>query len=185
MAATRRVLVTRGLTLLRVSDVADVAKLSPGIIHYYFDSKEELLRATFEDAFRGSLERRQRLLREDIPADEKLHKLLETYVPKRKDSIESWHVWMQLWTGALQDPELRQINENAYGEWRAVIGQVIDQGIEQGIFAVEDRTLVVNQLISMIDGLAVQVLLESGEMSTDEMLRICDAYVDAMLANGA
>lgn len=181
MAATRRVLVTRGVTLLRVADVAKAAKLSPGIIHYYFDSKEELLRATFEDTFTTSLERRGMLLKKDIPADEKLHQLLKTYVPAHRDSIEWWHVWMQLWTAALQDPDLRRINDAAYGEWRALIGGVIQQGVEQGIFAIDDLSLVVNQLISMIDGLAVQVLLESGEMNADKMLRLCDAYVDAML----
>lgn len=181
MAATRRVLVTRGLTLLRVSDVAKVAKLSPGIIHYYFDSKEELLRATFEDSFKVSVDRRRQLFDDDIAADVKLHQLLKSYVPESKESIEWWHVWMQLWAGALQDADLRAINEKAYGEWRTLIGGVIEQGVEQGIFVIGDLSLVVNQLISMIDGLAVQVLLESGEMTASEMLRLCDAYVDAML----
>ena len=182
MAATRRVLVSRGLTLLRVSDVAKAAKLSPGIIHYYFDSKEELLRATFEDTFTLSLERRRMLLDKHMPADEKLHQLVRTYIPAHQESVEWWHVWMELWTGALQDPDLRRINDAAYGQWRKLIGGVIEQGVEQGVFAIDDLALVVNQLISMIDGLAVQVLLESGEMSADEMLRLCDAYVDAILA---
>ena len=182
MAATRRVLVTRGLTLLRVSDVAKAASLSPGIIHYYFDSKEELLRATFDDAFHSSLDRRKSIIAKDEPADVKLHALLRTYVPQDERTVESWHVWLQLWTGALQDPDLRSINERAYGEWRGLIGAVITQGIETGVFACSDTALVVNQLISMIDGLAVQVLLESGEITPDEMARLCDEYVDTLLA---
>ena len=177
MAATRRVMVQRGVSMLRVADVAGEAGVSPGIVHYYFASKDELIRETFEDNFATSVERRASILEEALPADEKLDALLGSYVPLDEATRESWHVWLELWVGALQDERLRQLNDEAYDEWRGLMGSVIAEGIEQGVFASDDPSSEVNQLIAMIDGLAVQALLGSSAISVDEMHRICRDFV--------
>ncbi|QZY52678.1 TetR/AcrR family transcriptional regulator [Leucobacter tenebrionis] len=177
MAATRRVMVQRGVSMLRVADVAREAGVSPGIVHYYFASKDELIRETFEDNFASSLERRASILDEPLPADEKLDALLGSYVPLDEATRESWHVWLELWVGALQDERLRQLNDDAYDEWRSLMGSVIAEGIEQGVFETDDLRTEVNQLVSMIDGLAVQALLGSSVISADEMHRICREFV--------
>lgn len=182
MAATRRVMVKRGVAMLRVADVAREAGVSPGIVHYYFASKDDLIRETFEDNFSSSFERRSALLEEDLPADQKLGRLLDSYVPVDDATRESWHVWLELWVGALQDEQLRQLNETAYGEWRRLIGDVIDEGVEQGVFVAEGLDVKVNQLVSMIDGLAVQALLGSTVITADAMRELCAGFVREHLA---
>ncbi|GAA1325616.1 TetR/AcrR family transcriptional regulator [Leucobacter albus] len=177
MAATRRVMVQRGVAMLRVADVAREAGVSPGIVHYYFESKDELIRETFEDNFSSSFERRSALLAEELPADKKLRRLLESYVPVDEATRESWHVWLELWVGALQDEQLRRLNETAYGEWRRLIRDVIDEGVDQGVFVAEGLTSKVNQLIAMIDGLAVQALLGSTVITAEAMRELCAEFV--------
>jgi AcrR family transcriptional regulator len=169
LSATRRVVVQRGLATLRVADVAEEAGLSSGIIHYYFDGKEDLLREMFEDNFATSLRRRSSVLNKDIPADEKLNLILQSYIPRRRTTYESWHIWLELWTGALQDPELRKLNETAYGAWRDIVKGIISDGIAQGIFAVDSLDSVVNQLVGMLDGLAMQTLVGSATLTAEEM----------------
>lgn len=163
--------------MLRVADVAHEAGVSPGIVHYYFESKGDLIRETFEDNFAVSLERRASILEEDLPVDRKLAALLDSYVPLDDATRESWHVWLELWVGALQDEELRRLNDTAYDEWRKLIGGVIIEGVDRGVFATDDPGADVNQLIAMIDGLAVQVLLGSSVISAGEMRRICVDFV--------
>lgn len=177
MAATRRVMVQRGVAMLRVADVAREAGVSPGIVHYYFESKEELIRETFEDNFASSFERRSSIFEKDLPADEKLDVLMVSYVPSDEETRESWHVWLELWVGARQDETLRQLNETAYGEWRRLIGGIIDEGIASGVFVTSDPASEVNQLVAMIDGLAVQALLGSSVITTAEMRKICAEFV--------
>ena len=171
----------RGVTMLRVADVAREAGVSPGIVHYYFASKEDLIRETFEDNFASSVERRASILKRDLPADEKLELLVRSYVPRDRATRESWHVWLELWVGALQDEQLRRLNDTAYGEWRQLIGDVITEGIEQGVFATDDVGVAVNQLIAMMDGLAVQALLGSSAVSVEVMQRVCDDFVRSNL----
>lgn len=184
MAATRRVMVQRGVSMLRVADVAREAGVSPGIVHYYFESKDDLIRETFEDNFSSSFERRSVLWKEDLPADKKLGKLLQSYVPVDEATRESWHVWLELWVGALQDEKLRQLNETAYGEWRRLILDVIDQGVAEGVFVAEGLDAKVNQLLAMIDGLAVQALLGSTSITPAAMQELCALFVTDHLAAG-
>ena len=181
MAATRKVMVQRGVAMLRVADVAKAAGVSPGIVHYYFASKDDLIRETFEDNFANSVERRSTLLAQELPVDEKLELLLNTYVPQEDVTNESWHVWLELWVGALQDEGLRKLNDAAYDEWRRLIGDMIEEGVEQGVFEAADPGTTVNQLIAMLDGLAVQVLLGSTVISIEEMRRLVADFVRKML----
>ncbi|MFV0435043.1 MAG: TetR/AcrR family transcriptional regulator [Leucobacter sp.] len=177
MAATRRVMVQRGVAMLRVADVAREAGVSPGIVHYYFASKDDLIRETFEDNFATSVERRSSILDRDLPTDRKLDVLLSSYVPDDEVTRESWHVWLELWVGALQDDKLRNLNDAAYDEWRRLIGGLIADGVAEGVFATEHPESEVNQLIAMIDGLAVQALLGSSTISAEEMRRTCSDFV--------
>lgn len=184
MAATRRVMVQRGVAMLRVADVAREAGVSPGIVHYYFESKDDLIRETFEDNFASSLERRAALWKQELPADEKLDRLLRSYVPLDDATRESWHVWLELWVGALQDEKLRQLNDTAYGEWRRLIGDVIDEGVEQRVFVAEGLEAKIDQLLAMIDGLAVQVLLGSQAVTAQGMQDLCAQFVRDHLSVG-
>lgn len=163
--------------MLRVADVAREAGVSPGIVHYYFASKEDLIRETFEDSFAASLVRRSSILEKEIPVDQKLEELLGSYVPRDEVTTEAWHVWLELWVAALQDERLRELNDAAYDEWRTMMGSIISEGIEQGVFATEHLESVVNQLIAMIDGLAVQALMGSSVISPKRMLEICADFV--------
>lgn len=182
--ATRRVMVKRGINMMRVSDIAKVAKVSPGIVHYYFETKEDLIRETFEDSFTQSIERRRSILDQNLAVEEKLNALIKSYVPMDDRTKQTWHVWLELWVGALQDEELRKVNDGAYGTWRAMIGEVIEEGQQQGIFRTKGTEPIVNQLVSMIDGLAVQVMLRSTVITAEEMNRLCSLFIEDHLALG-
>lgn len=182
MDATRRVMVKRGINMMRVADIAKVAKVSSGIVHYYFETKEELIRETFEDSFTRSMERRRSIIAQDLIVEEKLSALLKSYVPVDDRTKQAWHVWLELWVGALQDDELRLINEHAYGTWRLMIGGVIEEGQQQGVFRAGSTGPIVNQLVSMVDGLAVQVMMRSSVITAEEMDRLCALFVKDRLA---
>lgn len=179
--ATRRVITRRGLSLLRIADVADEAGLSPGIVHYYFSTKEELIRDTFEYNFSESLERRAEIFEQDSSPAEKLDAFIASYLPSDEQTAEAWHIWLELWAGALHDAELRGINERAYGQWREMVSGLIQEGCKSGEFVSEEPVEDANQLISMIDGLAVQVILTSESISLADMRRICAGFVRDIL----
>ncbi len=163
-----------GFRSLRVADVAARAGTSTGTVHYYFDTKTELMRAAFEWNFARSLERRRHLLQEHEDPCRRLRAVVESYAPGDPETVRAWRVWAELWVEALHDGDLQELNEQVYGEWRRLVAGIIRDGQDAGLFRDEDAVLAANGLIGMIDGLALQVILGSRSMTLERMRAVCD-----------
>jgi AcrR family transcriptional regulator len=185
LEATWHVIAVSGFRNLRLSDVAKRAGVSSGMIHYYFDTKHDLLKAAFERYYDYSTKRRQWLLESGKGPLETLKLLVESYLPVEDETLEGWHVWSELWVEGLQEPDLRQLNEDFYGQWRRLVADIIRDGQDAGIIRDGSATEFANMLIGMIDGLAIQVLLGSRSMTAERMRAACVAFIDDMLPPAA
>ena len=169
LRSTSRVIAQRGIRALRVADVAKEAGLSSGIIHYYFDNKVTLTRTTFERNFEYSLERRAAILDSSEPAPVKLKAVIDAYLSEEKETVEAWHVWAELWVESIHDSQLQVLNENAYGQWREIVRTIISQGQQEDTLKSGDPTQFANLLVASLDGLALQVLAGSHDMTLESM----------------
>ena len=185
LEATWHVIAVSGFRNLRLSDVAKRAGVSSGMIHYYFDTKHDLLKAAFERYYDYSTKRRQSLMESGKGPLETLRLLVESYLPVEDETLEGWHVWSELWVEGLQEPDLRQLNEDFYGQWRRLVADIIRDGQDAGIIRDGSATELANMLIGMIDGLAIQVLLGSRSMTAERMRATCTAFIDDMLPAAA
>lgn len=181
LAATREVVAERGFKALRVADVARKSGASTGTIHYYFETKHDLMRAAFEWNFHASQARRLPLIESVEDPRDRLRAFLATYLPENDVVVQSWHMWIELWTAAMHDPDLQELNERMYGEWRKTMAAIIRDGQARGQFVDGDAVVLANGLISMIDGLAMQVLLGSRSMTLAHMRQVFSATVDLLL----
>jgi AcrR family transcriptional regulator len=182
MTAACEVVAEIGYRSLRIADVARRAQASTGTVHYYFDTKRELMRAAFEWNFTRSLERRRELLDGDGDALRRLRAFVESYLPRGEETVNAWRVWAELWVEALHDPDLQEVNENVYGEWRRIVAAIIRDGQDAGQFRAGDPVAMANALIGMIDGLSLQVLLRSRSMTVDRMRAVCEQVLDTLVA---
>jgi len=176
------VIAKHGLQQLRLLEVAAVAGVSSGTIHYYFDTKRELVNAAFEYNFRHSLERRKWLRDETREPLELLGEIVESYLPTRGVSLRAWRVWANLWAEGIRDPALRKINEELYDQWRELVRNAIAAAQRAGTAREGDPELLSNMLIGMLDGLAMQVLLRAKAMPLDTMRETCRAFIDELIA---
>lgn len=176
------VIAKRGRQELRLADVAEVAGVSSGTIHYYFDTKRELVNAAFEYNFRHSLERRKWMRDETREPLELLTEIVESYLPNRGVSLRAWKVWADLWAEGIRDPALREINEELYGQWRELVRSAIATAQRAGTARDGDPELLANMLIGMIDGLAMQVLLRAKAMPLESMRDACRTFIDRLIA---
>jgi AcrR family transcriptional regulator len=185
LEATWHVIAVSGFRSLRLSDVAKRAGVSSGMIHYYFDTKRDLLKAAFERYYEHSLQRRQWIMGTGQGPLELLKLIVESYIPIEDETLEGWHVWSELWVEGLQEPDLQELNEDFYGQWRRLIADIIRDGQEAGVIRDGSAIELANMLIAMIDGLAVQVLLGSRSMTAERMRATCLAFIDEMLPKPA
>lgn len=177
LRATCQVIAESGVRDLRMSDVAGRAGVSTGTVHYYFDSKQDLIHAAFEDNFRSSLDRRAAVLQSGDDPLTLLERVIGSYAPTDQESIAAWRVWAELWVHALQEPELRALNETLYGDWRRMIVDLVRAAQDDGQLGDGDPVEIANSVIAMIDGLAIQVLLGSKDMTGERMRATCRAYL--------
>src|SRR5689334_14773059 len=156
LSAACEVIAQIGIPALRLSDVAKEAGVSAGTVHYYFETKRDVITAAFEFNLADSLARRQELLGSETDSLVILHNLVESYLPTDGRSRRAWKVWLALWAEGSRDPVLQEINDRLYSQWRDVVAGVIRSAQHEELARPGDPVVLANMLIGMLDGLAVQ-----------------------------
>ena len=177
LEAAARVITERGLADTRISDIADRCGVSPGLILYYFESKDRLLVEALTAANDQFYLRLSRELRRMPSAREQLDRVIELSVPgllPEYSFLDEWALWLEIWVLALRDPAMRKEHEVLNRRWRQSIVDVIRHGRTTGEFPDgSDGDELATQIGALIDGLAVQVLMDGSDLTPDAMLRSC------------
>jgi AcrR family transcriptional regulator len=167
----------RGLCDTRISDIAARAGASPALVLYYFGSKDRLLAealAFSEERFYG--ETSEELATVET-ATEQLTRLIERSCSPGSASRQNWHdewsLYLDLWARSARDPEVATARAAIDRRWREVITGIVRAGQERGEFAPVDAEDFALRLSVMLDGLAIQVVLEDPEVSPERMTEIC------------
>ena len=171
------VIAETGFRSLRISDVARRAGVSTGTVHYYFPTKSDLLLAAFEYNIRQSIERRQVIAEGAEGPLERLYGFVEAYLPDDKASVHTWRIWAEFWAESLHDPSLQTMNEQAYGNWRALVNDLFLQAQERGEIAPGNTEFMADALVAMMDGLALQTIANSHDITPERMRRTCRDFI--------
>ncbi len=185
LEAAASVITDRGLAETRIADIAERAGVSAGLILYYFDSKDRLLSEALTYANDQFYLRMSREVRRIDSAREQLRHLLDLSVPgylPEYGRLDEWALWIEVWVRALRDGEMAKDREALDQRWRAQIADIVRRGQAAGEFAstepAEDLAL---RLASLIDGLAIQVIMNDPEVSGERMHRTCMAVASREL----
>ena len=177
LEAAARVITDRGLAETRISDIADRCGVSPGLILYYFESKDRLLVEALTSANDQFYLRLSREMRRVDSARQQLARLLELSVPgllPEYERLDEWALWVEIWVRALRDPKLAQEREVLDRRWRQSIADIIRLGRSTGEFPDgEDADQLGLELGAMIDGLAIQVLMNDAAFTPGRMYDVC------------
>lgn len=179
LEAACAVVAEHGFRSLRISDVASRAGFSTGTVHYYFGNKDELLHQAFRFQLEESVRRREVEDTENHDPVARLRQLAEGYLPVSQQTVAAWRVWMELWVSALGDVGMRQVNNHYYDDWRAAVHQAVTEGTDRGLLTVADPVVFTDAFVSMLDGLAIQVVIGSEHMDAERMRATCRAFIDA------
>lgn len=166
---TREVLIERGFAHTRISDVASRLGVSTSLIHYHFDSKDELLAEAFRHAASLDLAEMEAEIDAAPSAIGKLDALIQQSVPEGSDDVE-WMLWIDAWGEALRHPELKAISQELDRQSTELIERVIETGLRSGEFLCPDPHGAALRLTSLIDGLAVQFAAHVDVVTRDQVI---------------
>jgi AcrR family transcriptional regulator len=159
--AAARVIARRGVTGLRLADVAEEAGLSVGSIQHYFGTRDRLLVQTFARESERATERWLASANGGGSAWDRLVALVDIVLdpPTFRDR---WTRWVQFWAAYARDPKLRRSMGQAYEMWRQPFRRAFEEGVASGEFRVSmPLDVLVDRAIALFDGLVLQVLLEA------------------------
>lgn len=132
LQATCRVVVRDGAHGLRMASVAQEAGVSKALVHYYFATRQELLRnalafseARWEEALDDELRGLQ-------TGAERLERVLLVTVDPKSHFSEQRALWNEVWSTLRFDDDLRPLVERYYRAWLERIAALVQEGREDG-----------------------------------------------------
>jgi AcrR family transcriptional regulator len=168
LRTTVNVIIERGFAALRIGDVARQLGISTGLVHYHFDSKEQLI----AEALRFAADDERASMDDEVSAAEgaveKLDTVFRAYCPKEAEP--SWLLWIDSWGESMRSPELRTISQELDVAFAELPTDSIEQRVAEGTFSTRDSRAAAWRLSSLIDGLAVQLTVHDGIVEGITML---------------
>ncbi len=164
LAVARR----KGLAATTVRDVAAEMGSSSGLIHHYFDSMDEVLAGAFEQVAGQELAETEALLARAGDPVAVLTAFLDSYAPVAEDW--SFQLWLDAWAEAARRPALREASGRLNHAWAGLVEKAIRDGVAADLFRCEDPKGAAWRILSIIDGLALQVVAHETIVNRSDML---------------
>lgn len=166
----------------RMRHIADRAGISQGTLHYYFPRKADLFLAML-DTMQASFDqdRRERLAKGDLKPAEKMHLFPMQQQRILSETPSLLELFYDFWGHSIIDPEIRPKIQWMYDEWREDMRDVVNEGLENGDFDLRYAHLVPLLLISLLEGAALQYLIERNVLNLDEYFAaVYDVILDVL-----
>ncbi len=169
LEVTCEVVIERGFAATRIADVAKRLGVSSSLIHYHFDSKEQLLAEAFAHYAQKDMAEMQAEVEAAPTSVGQLDRAVQNYVPEGSGDVE-WMLWIDGWGEALRNPMMRKISQELDEQSAGLLERIIANGVERGEFVCADPAAAALRLTAVVDGLAVQFAAHDGMVTRDQLI---------------
>jgi len=168
--AAEKVFDASGYASTTMADVAAAAGVSKGTMYNYFQSKRELFLEVFSEVFEVQQVRLTELIAAVPTAVEKLAAIMEYWAEQFERHQRLGGLILEFWATAAReksDGEIASWFSQRYAQWRRIIAEIIDGGVQAGEIRPQDSSIAATLLLAFVDGIAVQSILDTG-LDVDE-----------------
>lgn len=178
-----RVIARDGVDGLRMAGVAGEAGVSSALLHYYFSTREELIRLAFEHHDHRETERSYARL---AGIDDPIARLRDVLSHELSDDAavqEGWVIWGELTHYALFHEEFRAAVADRSNRWVGMVAELVGEAQDAGRVDPEiDAVSAGLRLTCVVDALCSH--LQLGTVGHSEALREIDAALRDILHLG-
>ncbi len=176
----------KGVANTKMIDIAKAAKIGKGTIYEYFSSKEDIFIHAFHHFFKGFEEELFAKLQEIPDPVQQLRALIRLsmniFFDKQSDFagiiLEFWAEGIRTKDDALDKAiDLKAV----YQSYRAVIIQIIETGMAQGLFRTLNSVPYASLLMAAMDGFMLQWVLEPDIFDLEEVTEaLCEGLLQGI-----
>ncbi len=150
--AAMEVFARLGFNKARMDDIAAEAGLSKGSLYWHFESKQDIIAAVLLRMFQGYFGDLQQIVAETGPADQRLRQ----YIVQTAASVRNLRRWQPLmaefYAVAARHESTRLFLKKFYAQYIDLLAQLIQQGIDQGVFGQTDAREAAFLMVSASEG---------------------------------
>lgn len=163
VSATSTLVARKGLSSIRLRDVADAAGVTSGAVLYYYENLDELFTAAYDRAIERFCREREQAIASIADPAQRLATAIRMAIPSGPDDDEI-RLLYELEPVAFRDPSCAALMSAYIERQVAMYAAILEVGAATGVFklAHDARTLARN-LISLEDGQGLYVLLGRDE----------------------
>lgn len=175
LEAAAQIIREKGYHATSMSDIAQAVDLRKASLYHHVDSKQEILVALLDQALDTLIEGIQPILKVDILADQKFRKAMHAFLGYMSENLDLSAVLLLEHRSLDPDKHAKHIprRDEYEGYWL----QIIEQGIQEGLFSVEDPRLSVKVVLGVASW-TVMWLNPEGRLSAEA---IADYSTDILL----
>jgi TetR/AcrR family transcriptional repressor of bet genes len=178
--ATVRAIGRYGYASTTLTHVAGEAGLSPGIVNFYFKSKEQLLLATLEQIVdEYSAFWQQALSKGKVAPASGLEAMIEADFHPSVCNPEKISIWYAFWAEAGTNPAYQGVVQRLEADYIQQTVELCNRIIAEGGYGIDGRTVAIG-LNAMIDGLWFDCLMEPKAFNRNDAKRVCRSYLAAV-----
>jgi AcrR family transcriptional regulator len=161
VTAARRVIGRDGFAAATVGTITREAGASLGLLNYHFGSKDEVVAEAFAAAAREDLGELEAISRRfEDPAER-----LAAYLDQSEwEDAESWRLWVDAWGESVHSPLVRDTLGRFDIGWRAVLAEVIVDGVRQGCWECVDPQDTAARLVAVLDGIGLHTTVHGEDV---------------------
>jgi AcrR family transcriptional regulator len=178
--ATWRLIAERGIDAATMREISAAIGMANGALKHYFPDKNAIVRAAFTHVFEATNARIRARLGDATGLAGLRIFCLEVMPVEDVTRLEA-RVVLPFWQRALADAELSAVYVEAMAVWRAQIRDFLQAGRSEGSVTTEapDEVLV-EQLLSMLNGVQALALLDAGAVTPVLQRRMVDTFLNGL-----
>src|SRR4051794_39787420 len=161
VTAARRVIGRDGFSAATVGTITREAGASLGLLNYHFGSKDEVVAEAFAAAAREELAALEAISRRHEDPAERLAAYLDQ---SEWADAESWRLWVDAWGESVHSSLVRDTLGRFDVGWRAVLAEVLEDGVRQGRWECADPQDTAARLVAVIDGIGLHTTVHGEDV---------------------
>ena len=179
--ATFNCLIKKGYHGVTMQDVADESKVSKGLLHYYFQNKENLFFEMLDVIVQKFVEGVEEDLHPLNDPKEKLKRVIHHFIKTIDDYREVSTALMYYWGQINTQEEIKKRLKNHYSMYRKIIAEILNEGIVQGDFRkinVDHFSAIIS---GVVDGLFLQKILDEELFDVEKMIETIEGLTESFV----
>ena len=173
MEAALTVLSKKGYENTTINDIANTAKLSRGLLHYYFRDKEDLVAKALELGFEPMWDSSVGKLSNAKSPEELVDNMIDVLKKNVQEHPDFTALLFEMWVSGRRSTKIRKVFSDGFSEAIVRLDKLLQMASSMGIIKINpaDSEGIIRILLGLYHGLAIQ-LMTSPEKINDKKIWI-------------